>query len=190
MARTVVVTALPGVGASRVCERTRRRLGDEYTLINVGDVMLEAALEHGLADTRDGLAHLPPRDQRLLQRRAGEHVARKATEGPLLVNTHLVVHTDAGFVPGLPGDVRMEMDPSVLVVVDAEPETILGRRERSERTYPSDGRSVVEFHQQLQSAAALTYSATDGIPIRHVDNDDDLDAAVDDLTAIAEPARR
>jgi len=190
MARTVVVTGIPGVGASRVCERTRRRLGDEYTLVNVGDVMVESALEHGLADTRDDLAHLAPRDQRLLQRRAGEHVARKAAEGPLIVNTHLVVHTDAGFLPGLPGDVRMEMDPSVLVVVDAEPETILRRRAGTDRTYPSEGRSVVEFHQQLQSSAALTYSATDGIPIRHVDNDEDLDEAVDDLVAIAESAGR
>lgn len=190
MADTVVVTGVPGVGASRVCERARRALGDEFTLVNFGDVMLEAALEHGLTNRRDGLADLPMRDQRLLQRRAGEEVARKATEGPLLVNTHLVVRTALGFVPGLPGGVLTDVDPSVFVVVDASPETIMRRRETSERSHPTEPHSAVSFHRHLQSAAVMTYAAAADAPVRHVSNDDDLDAASEELVEIASLVER
>jgi adenylate kinase len=182
---TVVVSGVPGVGASRVCERARRDLGDEYTLINFGDVMLEEALEHGLTDSREGLSALPVRDQRTLQRRAGEYVARKAAEGPLLVNTHLVIHTDHGFIPGLPSGVRTDVNPSAFVVVDAPVDTIQQRRQESERAYLDEGRGAVEFYRHLQSAAAFTYSAASDVPVRYVSNDE-LDEAGDRLGTLVE----
>jgi adenylate kinase len=189
MAPTVVVTGVPGVGASRVCEAARRRLGDEYTLVNFGDVMLEEALEHGLAEGRETLTELPIRDQRLLQRRAAELIARKPVEGALLVNTHLVVHTTHGFIPGLPDGVRSEVDPSTIAVVDASPETIRRRRETSERTYPGEAGTTLAFHRQLQNAAALHHAAAADAPVEHVPNDDDLEAAAERLATVAERTR-
>jgi adenylate kinase len=186
----VVVTGVPGVGASRVCQRARQELGDTFTLVNFGDVMLEEALEHGLATSRDALADLPFRDQRTLQRRAGEYVTRKASEGPLLVNTHLVVQTGDGFRPGFPPAVRSDVDASVLVVVDAPTDAIARRREESERSYPDAGPSTIAFYQQLQSAAALTYSTETDAPVQHVANDDDVAAAAAELVAIANGVTR
>lgn len=185
MARNVVVSGVPGVGASEVCEGARRELGEEYTLVNVGDVMLQEALEHGLADGREELAQLRFRDQRALQRRASEHIARESDSGPLLINTHLVVETPLGYVPGLSEAMLADIDPAALVVVDAATETVRERRETSERSYEQFSRSVA-FHRQLQNSAAFAYSLQSNASVYHLRNDDDVEAAVGRLAAIAE----
>lgn len=190
MSATIVVTGVPGVGASRVCEEARRTLGDAVTLVNVGDVMLEEALEHDLARGRDAIAELPLRDQRILQRRAGEFLAREAEEGPLLVNTHLVVHTAHGFVPGLPEAVRADLHPNAFVVVDAAAGTIQERRAGTDRDYPTESAAGIEFHRNLQNAAALAYSTETGAPIRYVSSEPGPEAAGEELASMVEAAIR
>jgi adenylate kinase len=185
MAENIVVSGVPGVGASKVSEFARRELGEEYTLVNVGDIMLQEALEHGLADSRDELIGLRLRDQRALQRRAGEQIARKSDSGSLLINTHLVVETPLGFVPGLNEAMLSDIDPSALVVVDASTETIRERRERSERSYDPFGKSI-EFHRQLQNAAAFAYSLQSGVPVYHLRNEERVEETGDRLVAIAD----
>ena len=59
---TTVVAGVPGVGASEVCRLARKRLGEGYTLLNVGDVMLEEAIAEGLVADRADLATLSRRD--------------------------------------------------------------------------------------------------------------------------------
>lgn len=182
MSHNVVVSGVPGVGASKVCEHARRRLGDEYTLVNVGDIMLEEALEHGLARSREELSRLRLRDQRALQRRAGAHIARRSDAGPLLINTHLVVETPLGYVPGMDEAVLQEISPAAFVVVDASDEEIRARREASNRSY--DQFSPVSFHRQLQTAAAFAFSAQTNAPIHHVSNEGEVADAADRLASI------
>lgn len=183
MGPNVVVSGVPGVGASKVCEETRRKLGDEYTLVNVGDIMLQEALEHGLATSREELSRLRLRDQRALQRRAGEHIARKSDEGPLLVNTHFVVDTPLGFIPGMGSEVLADLDPSAFVIVDAPDDEIHARREESERSYEQFSPSL-DFHRQLQNVAALTYSFQSNAPVHHLLNDDRVEETSDRLARI------
>ena len=184
MSENVLVSGVPGVGASRVCEGARRELDGEYTLLNVGDIMLQEALEHGLASSREELSRLRIRDQRALQRRAAEHIGRESDSGSLLINTHLVVETPLGYVPGMTGEMLTEIDPSALVVVDAATGTIRERRERSERSYEHFSESV-EFHKQLQNAAAFSYSLQGNLPVYHLDNGDNVEETSAQLAAIA-----
>lgn len=185
MANNVVVSGVPGVGASKVCENARRELGEEYTLVNVGDIMLQEALEHGLATSREELIRLRLRDQRTLQRRAGEHIARQSDDGPLLINTHLVVETPLGFIPGM-GDTTLEdIDPTAFVIVDASTETISDRREQSERSYDKFTQSV-EFHKQLQNTAALSYSMQSNAPVHHLHNEKPAEDTGERLARIVE----
>jgi adenylate kinase len=181
-----VVSGVPGVGASHVCEGARREV-DSVTLVNVGDVMLETALERGLTNSRDELGTLSVRDQRELQRRAGEYLARKAADGPLLVNTHFVVRTDSGFLPGLDPTMLSDIDPDRFVVIDASTETILDRRADSQhRQYGADTLAAVDFQRQLQTAAASTYSFQTGAPVQYVHNEGDIDESVAELVAVLE----
>lgn len=181
-----IVSGVPGVGASRVCEGVRREV-EAITLVNVGDVMLETALERGLTNSRDELGALSVRDQRELQRRAGEYLARRAEEGPLLVNTHFVVQTDSGFIPGLDPTMLSDVDPDRFVVIDAATETILDRRSDSQhRQYGAETVAAVDFQREMQSAAATTYAIQTGVPVQYVHNEGDVDDAIAALTAVVE----
>lgn len=189
MSGTVVVTGIPGVGASRVCQQARRELGDEFTLVNFGDVMLEEGLEVGLVDSRGDLASLSMADQRMLQRRASEQIARRPDDETLIINTHIVIRTDYGFIEGMPEAVLSDIDPTAFVVVDTSVETIQQRREGSERDYIDETASSLSFHRNLQNAAAFNYAAAANAPVRQIANDD-LDAAAEELEMMAEAAAR
>jgi adenylate kinase len=182
-----VVSGVPGVGVSRVCQLARRDLDEGYRLVNVGDVMLEAALERGLTTDRDGLGRLPAREQRLLQRRAAEEVARRARESNLLVSTHLVVRTEHGFLPGFDATTLADVAPDRFVVVDAESATVAARRDDADhRRYGPEDEHSIAFQQQLQAAAAANYAISTGAPVRYLRNEDDPADAAAELVAVVE----
>jgi len=184
-----VASGIPGVGVSRICEAARKQL-DGVTLVNVGDVMLEIALERGLTNDRDELGGLPVHEQRALQRRAAEDLARRAEEGPLLVSTHLVVRTASGFLPGLDHTMLTELRPDQFVVVDADPESIAARRSESRhRHYGGDTTASIGFQRQLQAAAAMTYSIRTGAPVQYVVNEREPEEAATELAAMVEAVR-
>lgn len=182
-----VAAGVPGVGSTRVCERTRQALDDDYELLNFGDIMLEEAMARELAASRDDLRNLPLTEMNHLQRRAAEYLAERARHHHLLVDTHFVLHTAYGFIPGLPEAVLREVHPDMLVLVEAPPETIVDRRAASEhREYPAENAQTVRFHQQLNRAAAVTYSMHADAPIRVVSNEADIESAVDRLVTMIE----
>ncbi|MDY7081357.1 MAG: adenylate kinase, partial [Halobacteria archaeon] len=168
----ILVSGVPGVGSSRVTEEARQRLDDSYRVVNFGDVMLEEAASRGLASNRDELSRLPIHDQAFLQRRAGEYIRQKAKEQSLLVDTHFVLHTSHGFIPGMPDPVLRDVNPDKLVIVDADTDTILERRDSGDyRVYPDESANAITFHQQLNQMAAMTYSTHSSAPIHHVSNE-------------------
>jgi len=183
MSLNLVITGVPGVGATKVSENARRKLGEEYNLVNVGDVMLEEALERGLARSRKELSRLQFRDQRALQRRAGEYIARESANGPLLINTHLVVETPLGYIPGMGTETLREINPSAFVLVDAPPEDIRARREQSARSYEQFSPSI-SFHKQMQSAAAFMFSFQSNSPVYHLVNDESAAETGDQLATL------
>ncbi|MEF8780133.1 MAG: adenylate kinase [Haloferacaceae archaeon] len=180
-----VISGVPGVGASQVCQTARTELGDGYELINFGDVMLEEAAARGLAEGRDDLATLTQRDLRLLQRRAAEYVAGRSRGRAVLLNTHLAVATAHGYLPGLPEPLLSDVDPNRYVLIEAEPETIAERRDEvSYRSYRESGVRSIAFHQDLIRSAAMSYAIQTGAPVRLVENESSADTAAADLVAI------
>jgi adenylate kinase len=187
-----VVSGVPGVGSSRVTERAVGSLDERYELINFGDVMLEEALGSGFDVTsRDDLGTLTPRETRHLQRRAAEYVATLADhpERYVVLNTHLVVHTSAGFLPGLPPEVLADLDPDTFVLVEADPEIVQERRAGNDyRSYDVDDRLGIEFQQSMSRTAAFAYSTSLNVPICLVENVDEVDSAAARLSRELEAA--
>ncbi len=180
-----LLSGVPGVGTSTVCEMARRQLGDQYELINFGDVMLEQAAARGLATDRSELPTLSQRETRRLQRRAGEYVADRSAVREVLLTTYLAVETESGFLPGLPESVLTELEPDRFVLIEADPETILERRQETERRYDTEAsRRTVEFQQDLNRAAAFDYAMAANAPIRLVENEGNLDAAATELVTV------
>lgn len=177
-----LVSGVPGVGASTVCETTRRRLDDDYQLINFRDVMLEQAAARGLATQRDDLPRLTARETRRLQRRAGEYVADRSEVRDVLLNTYLAVETEDGYLPGLTSDVFDGVVPDRFVLFEAAPETIVERRRESDRPYDESVREV-RFQQELNRTATVDFAADTGAPVRHVENEGSVEDAAANLTA-------
>ncbi|PSP72732.1 adenylate kinase [Halobacteriales archaeon QS_3_64_16] len=186
-----IVSGVPGVGSSRVCEAARRHLDDSFELVNFGDVMVEEAIARGIATSRDELASLPMHDYRVLQRRSAEEIdrRRREREGALVVDTHLAVHTDRGFLPGLPEVVFRELRPNAFVLIEAEPGTIVSRRAGSEsREYRGDDERLVDFHSQLNRAAAMNHAIRAAVPITPISNEGEIEEAAARLVSVIEAA--
>ena len=186
-----VVSGVPGVGASRVCQEARSRLGEGYTLLNFGDVMLERAVarDRDLGADRDDLATLPRREIRVLQRRAAEFVAATARSQAVILDTHLAVATAHGFLTGMPDAVLADVDPARFVLVEADPETVADRRESVDhREYREQGLRAIDFHRDLNRAAAMTHSVATDAPVRLVENTGPVEEAAADLVAIVSEA--
>jgi adenylate kinase len=187
-----VVSGVPGVGSSRVTETAVAALDERYELLNSGDVILEEALGEGLdVSGRDHLTELSPRELRRLQRRMGEYVAAIAADPDtyVVLNTHLIVSTAAGFVPGLPPEVLTDLDPDAFVLVEADPEVVQERRAGNDyRSYSVDDRLGIEFQQSMSRTAAFAYATSVDAPVALVENTDDIESAATGLSREIEAA--
>ena len=187
-----VVSGVPGVGSSTVTEAAVASLDERYELLDTHDGMLEEALGSGLeVSGRDDFAEMTPRDIRRLQRRMSEYVATIAADPDtyVVLNTHLVVNTAAGFIPGLPPEVLADLDPDAFVLVEADPEIVQERRAGSDYlSYSVDDRLGIEFQQSMSRTAAFAYATSTGAPVALVEHVDGVDAAAARLSEEIESA--
>jgi len=173
-----LISGVTGVGLTSICQRVRRRLDDDYLLLNFGDVMLERAMAQDITVDRDELSSLSHRRTQRLQRRAAEYVADRAETKDIILSTHLAVKTDAGYIHGLPEGVLRDVAPSTFVLVEAAPCTIIDRRKKSDRDAQPPTEREIDFEQDLNRTAALAYARERNAPIQFVENEGGVDEAV------------
>ncbi len=172
--RVVIVTGVPGVGKTTVIN-TLSRLAEEegvkLHIVNFGSYMLDTALKLGLVEDRDKIRTLPLRQQLELQREAAKRIVvdagqRLGRDGVLIVDTHALVKTRAGYWPGLPRHVLDELKPDMIAVIEARPEEIVSRQERDETRYRADMGGVEGVRQLMLNArnasiaSAVHYAST------------------------------
>ncbi len=172
--RVVVVTGVPGVGKTTVLGHLERLAGEEgfrVKVVNFGTYMLETALREGLVRHRDEMRRLPLRRQLELQRLAARRIAEDAAgelggDGALVVDTHALVKTVAGYWPGLPKHVLDELKPDMIAVIEASPEEVAARqardktRVRSDIGGPEGAARLMEYARAAAFASAVHYAST------------------------------
>ena len=176
-----LVSGIPGVGASTVCETARRHLDDDVQLLNFRDVMLEQAAAHGLAGQRAELNSLSPREIRRLQRRAGEYVADRSAAHEVLLNTYLAAETTEGYLTGLADGGFDGVLPDRFVVIEASPEAIVERRLQSDRDYGDPSPREVQFQQDINRTATVSLASEAASPVRHLENEGPVDPTAESL---------
>ena len=157
---TIIVTGVPGVGKTTVLNKLMEMLkeeGIEAVVSNFGDYMFKVASEKGLVKHRDEIRKLPLQTQLELQRWAAQAIVRDASEklgdrGVLIVDTHSVIKTPSGYWPGLPRHVIEELRPDSIVVIEADPELIIARRQRDKTRYREDMGGVEELKELMSMA--------------------------------------
>lgn len=136
----VVVAGVPGVGKSTLVSAICNEIG--RTFVSLGSMMLEIAMKCSVVTSRDQIRRLPAGQQLALLQQAAERITASTSDA--IVDTHLLVATSRGYVPGLPRSVAELLSPETVVLIEAPPDQIARRR-------ATDGLRV----RNLQSSAAI-----------------------------------
>lgn len=176
MGKVIVVTGVPGAGKTTVISGALKQLkseGTDYGVLNYGDIMLELMhRQEGVTD-RDEMKKVSTGPYREIQREAARRIARAAKDRPVIVDTHCLVRKPEGYYPGLPRWVLEELKPELIIVIEATPEEIVGRRTKDvSRRRDKEVLEDIEEHQQLNRAAAVAYAAFSGAPVGIIQNRD------------------
>jgi adenylate kinase len=164
----IVVTGIPGVGKTTVMKKAAE--GMDIQFVKFGTVMVELAKEIGLVQDRDDMRKLTLEQQKDLQKKSAERVANM---GNVILDTHCTVKTPKGYMPGLPEWVVKRINPTAIVVVEADPQEIYNRRANDKtRNRDPDSEEQIHEHQQINRSAAMTYAALTGSTVKIVFNHD------------------
>lgn len=189
MNKIVVVTGVPGSGKTTVLEKALAQLKAQkviYSVLNYGDVMLELMRERERIRDRDDMRKVPADRYREIQREAAKRIARASKWGPVIVDTHCLVKKPEGYYPGLPRWVLEELRPESIVIIEAKPEEISGRRARdASRRRDKEVTREIEEHQLMNRATAAAYAAFSGAAVKIIKNKDKgLNEAVSEMIGI------
>ena len=176
----IVVTGIPGVGKTTVMKKAAE--GMDIQFVTFGTVMIEIAQELGLVKDRDDMRKLTLKQQKDLQIKSAEKVA---SMGNVILDTHCTVKTPKGYMPGLPEWVIKKINPTAIVLVEADPEEIYNRRASDKtRNRDPDTKEQINEHQMMNRAVAMAYAALTGSTVKIVFNHDN---AIEDAVKQAKP---
>jgi adenylate kinase len=125
-----VILGIPGVGKTTIIsevENIFQKSGVEAETVVFGSLMFEEAQKSGL-QTRDDMRKLPIEDQRKLQEAAAKRIA-EMRKRIVIIDTHLFVRTCEWYYPGIPANVTNIIRPTHLLLIIANPQEILMRRQ-------------------------------------------------------------
>ncbi len=171
----IVVTGIPGVGKTTVMQKAAE--GMDIQFVTFGTVMIDIAKELGLVKDRDEMRKLTLDQQKQLQIKTAEKVGKMKN---VVLDTHCTVKTPKGYMPGLPEWVLRKLNPTAIVIVEADPQEIFNRRAKdTTRNRDPDSVEKIAEHQMINRAAAMAYATLTGATVKIVFNHDNaLDAAV------------
>ena len=179
----IVVTGIPGVGKTTVMKNAAEGLDIQF--VTFGTVMIDIAQKTGLVKDRDDMRKLSLDQQKNLQIQTAEKIAQMNN---VILDTHCTVKTPKGYMPGLPEWVIKKLNPTAIVVVEADPDEIYNRRAKdTTRNRDPDSKEQIAEHQQINRAAAMAYAALSGATVKIVYNHDN---AIDDAVREASPVLR
>lgn len=176
----IVVTGIPGVGKTTVMKKAAEGMNVEF--VTFGTVMEEIAKKMRLIKNRDEMRKLTLEQQKELQIKSAEQIARMNN---VILDTHCTVKTPKGYMPGLPEWVIKKLKPTAIVIVEADPKEIFDRRANDPtRNRDPDSVEQIAEHQMMNRAAAMAYAALSGCTVKIVFNHDN---AVEDAVKQAAP---
>lgn len=187
----VVITGIPGVGKSTITKLALKRTRAKFRVVNFGDIMFEEAVKAKLVTHRDEMRRLSLKVQRELQLKAAQRILEISREEPVLLDTHATIKTPLGYMLGFPKEVIEVINPKFIVIIEATPSEILGRRLRDlKRDRDVETEEQIQRHQDLNRAAAISYAMHSNALIKIIENHEDkgLEEAVNELVKILDLA--
>ncbi len=128
----VFLLGVKAVGKSKLTSELNKFLGGKLREISYGDAMLEIGKEQGVITDREQIAKLPSARQNEIRQAAAERIRVLADKEPFVfLNTHGYIYTipHHTYLPGSPDSVSDLLRPNAILLVEAEPEAIIERRQ-------------------------------------------------------------
>ena len=170
-----MVTGIPGVGKTTVLNELQDLAKDNkfnLTVLNFGTVMNEIMRELGKDLHRDDMRSQSIETQKKAQELAASEIVNRSTSGTTVVDTHMFVRTQSGLWSGLPQNVLQKLSPRLLVLVEADPEQIAGRRRTdSDRKREQALADDIAFDLTWSRATAAASAMATGAPVKVIRND-------------------
>lgn len=177
----VIVTGTPGAGKTTVLTKAMKELEARFKVVNFGNVMVEAAKQKGIVEDRDELRKQSSKIQKEIQSLAGVKIGAMAKDSEIIVDTHCLIRTNEGYLPGLPVWVLDKLQPSKLILIEADMEEILERRAKDvSRMRDEEIGKNIDIHQRMNRAIAAAYAMYTGATVKIIENHK-LDKAVEDM---------
>ena len=175
VAKRAIVVGIPGVGKSTIVNKTvdlLKKQGLTAKFVIFGSVMFDEALKLGLAKHRDDMRKLSVDDQTKLQVLAASSIKNTSAE-VVIVDTHLFIHTQEGYWPGIPESVLKALSPTHLICLEASPKEIMNRRAR-DGTRSRDPITEDEINRDLQLSRSMlsTLAILSGAPMLLTSNNE------------------
>jgi len=134
--------------------------------------MNEIMRELGKDLHRDDMRSQSIEIQKKAQELAASEIVNRSTGGTTVVDTHMFVRTQSGLWAGLPQNVLQKLSPRLLVLVEADPEQIAGRRRTdTDRKREQTLAEEIAFDLVWSRATAAASAVTTGAPVKVIRND-------------------
>lgn len=171
----MIVTGIPGVGKTTVLNELQDLAKENkftLTVLNFGTVMNEIMRELGKDLHRDDMRSQSIEAQKKAQELAASEIVNRSTGGTTVVDTHMFVRTQSGLWAGLPENVLQKLSPRLLVLVEADPEQIAGRRRTdTDRKREQALAEEIAFDLVWSRATAAASAVATGAPVKVIRND-------------------
>ncbi|MEM4767800.1 MAG: adenylate kinase [Saccharolobus sp.] len=174
-----IVTGIPGVGKTTVLSKVSEILREKnipHKIVNYGDYMLNTAIKNGYVNNRDEIRKLSIDKQKELQvlaaRKIVEDLSDLGKNGLGFVDTHAVIRTPSGYLPGLPKYVIEILSPNVIFLLESDPKIILDRQKRDNSRVRADYSDVNIINEVLSFArySAMASAVLVGASVKIVIN--------------------
>jgi len=174
-----IVTGIPGVGKTTVLSMVAEILKEKkipYKIMNYGDYMLNIALGQKYVNNRDEIRELPLLKQRELQLEAAKKMVKDSEDlgdkGLSFIDTHAVIRTNSGYLPGLPKHIIEILSPAVIFLIESDPNNILKRQLRDKDRIRADYSNIDIIAETINFAryAAVASAVLVGASVKIVNN--------------------
>lgn len=166
------LTGVPAVGKTTTGKSGE--LEDACSYRSFGDTMLQQGRQSNVIKQREDLERLAPAQRQALQEESSRVLLNLSRGGPVLIDGHVVVDTEGGFMAGLPFHCISLMRLTGIIVLTATPQEVIDRRTRLGTKYARTRNSLsrIELHQQLTLTAAWSFAQTLGATLEVIENRD------------------
>ncbi len=166
----IIVFGIPGVGKSTIVKKVIQ--SQNLQRIVWGDIVEQIALEKDLVKNRDLIRKLNKTIQKELQELVVKKLVLLSRNNNTVIETHAVIKTKFGFLPGLNLEFLKILKPDLFVVIEADPQSVFKRRIKDKTRMRDDDRDIaeIEFHLELTRQFAVSFASIVGANLSIIQN--------------------